>query len=118
LAAEQGRSWPQFNLGRMYHHGRGVPQNYTEALRWYRLAAAQGVASAQSALGVMYANGEGTVRDNVQAHKWFNLAAARFSSGESEQRENAVRNRDIVARLMTPAQVIEAQRLAAEWRPR
>jgi hypothetical protein len=33
--------------------GRGVAQNYREAMRWFRLAALQGDASAQSNLGVM-----------------------------------------------------------------
>ena len=37
----------------------GVPQNYAEALKWYRLAADQGDADAQYNLGVMYANGQG-----------------------------------------------------------
>ncbi len=29
----------QLNLGNMYDTGRGVPQDYAEALRWYWLAA-------------------------------------------------------------------------------
>jgi len=32
-----------------------------------------------------------------------------------EERENAVQRRDIVAGLMTPTQIAEAQRLAREW---
>jgi hypothetical protein len=32
--------------------------------------------------------------------------------------ENAVKNRDIVASKMTPAQLAEAQRLAREWKPK
>ena len=34
ILAEQGDSTAQFNLGWMYHHGEGVPQDYTEAARW------------------------------------------------------------------------------------
>ena len=49
----------QFNLGFMYDEGQGVPQDYAEALKWYRLAAAQGFAKAQFLLGVMYAKGRG-----------------------------------------------------------
>ena len=56
--------------------GHGVPQDYAEARKWYRLAAAQGNAEAQFNLGIMYANGHGVPQDYVQAHKWFNLAAA------------------------------------------
>ena len=54
----------------------GVPQNYAEALKWYRLAADQGHASAQYNLGIMYANGQGVPQDYVRAHMWFNLSAA------------------------------------------
>src|SRR5476651_768958 len=38
-AAEQGNSDAQLLLGKMYEKGEGVPQNYSEALKWYRLAA-------------------------------------------------------------------------------
>lgn len=37
--AEQGIANAQNNLGVMYNAGRGVPQDYAEAVRWYRLAA-------------------------------------------------------------------------------
>ncbi len=39
LLAEQGNASAQFNLGFMYNKGQGVPQDYTEAVKWYRLAA-------------------------------------------------------------------------------
>ena len=38
--AEQGHQWAQRRLGSMYAEGKGVPQDYQEALKWYRLAAA------------------------------------------------------------------------------
>ena len=37
--AKAGGSSAQFNLGFMYRNGQGVPQDYTEAVKWYRLAA-------------------------------------------------------------------------------
>ena len=43
----------------MYDNGRGVPQDDTEAVKWYRKAAEQGHAEAQNNLGVMYLNGRG-----------------------------------------------------------
>ena len=43
-----------YNLGFMYDNGRGVTQDYAEALKWYRLAAEQGLADAQTWLGLMY----------------------------------------------------------------
>jgi len=45
--AEQGDAVAQNYLGVMYYNGQGVPQNYAEAVRLYRLAAEQGIADAQ-----------------------------------------------------------------------
>jgi TPR repeat protein len=46
MAADQGQARGQVNLGFMYENGRGVPQNYAEAYKWYALSAAQGFANA------------------------------------------------------------------------
>ena len=118
LAAEQGHADAQFSLGGMHFIGYGVPQNYAEAVRWYRQAAEQGHANAQSGLGFMYEIGGGVPHNLVQAHKWYNLAASRASSSDQDLREKAVRSRDRIAARLTPAQLVKAQRLAREWRPR
>ena len=52
------------------------------------------------------------MQDYVLAHMWYNLAASR-STGE--ERKKSADLRDALARLMTPAQIAEAQRLAREW---
>ena len=116
-AAAQGDAPAQFNLGVMYGNGEGVPQDYAEAAKWYRRAAAQGHAFAQNNLGVMYEDGKGVPRDHVRAHVWFNLAAARFPAAEKDRRAKAIRNRDRVARLLSPEALARAQRLAREWKP-
>ena len=36
--AEQRNAEAQFNLGRMYAYGRGVPQDYKEPVNWWGLA--------------------------------------------------------------------------------
>ncbi len=64
----------------------------------------------------MYSNGVGVPQDYVQAHMWYKLAASRHPPGED--RDTAVKNRDNVAKKMTPAQISEAQKLAREWRPK
>src|SRR5438034_5667631 len=46
--AEQGLAKAQHNLGVIYYNGHGVPPNYAEALRWYRLAAEQGFGDRKS----------------------------------------------------------------------
>ena len=58
----------------------------------------------------------GVPQDYVQAHMWLNLAASRHPPGED--RDDAVKNRDWVAKGMTPAQISEAQKLAREWKPK
>ncbi len=37
VLAEQGDAAAQSDLGAMYANGQGVPQDDTEAVRWYRL---------------------------------------------------------------------------------
>ena len=40
--AEQGDARAQFGLASMYLEGKGVPQDYGQALKWFRSAAAKG----------------------------------------------------------------------------
>jgi uncharacterized protein len=109
-AADQGNANGFFMLGVMYATGQGTPQNYFEAAKWYGLAADQGSAAAQYSLGDMYATGQGVQLNYVSAYMWLSLAAAQ---GE----QTAIRDRDLVARRMTPEQIAEAQKLAREWKP-
>ena len=66
--------------------------------------------SASPILGLMYVNGQGVPQDFVLAYMWLNLSA-------TQGFQSAIKNRDIVARRMTPAQIAEAQKLAREWKP-
>ena len=102
----------------MYANGHGVPQNYVEALKWFRKAAEQGDAAAQFNLGFMYRMGQGVSQNHVLAHMWFNLAASRFPSSKNENRDSAIKARDASASNMTPAQIAKAQKLAREWKPK
>ena len=63
LAAVQGYTEAQYNLGVVYQRGNGVAQDYKEAVRWWMLAAQQGLANAQFNLGQMYRRGEGVAQD-------------------------------------------------------
>ena len=103
--AEQGYPNVQYNIGLMYNNGYGVIQDYKEAVKWYRLAAEQGFADAQSNLGLMYGKGQGVLQDYTRAHMWFNLAS---SAGSAQ----GIKNRDIIAKLMTTQQIEKAQEMA------
>jgi len=116
-AAEQGNAPAQTNLGMMYEDGRGTPQDYTEAARWYRKAADQGWPTGQGFLGALYTFGTGVPKDDVLAHMWLSLAISGLPP-TSEVRTSMRRHRKIIALMMTPAQIAEAQRLAREWKPK
>ena len=96
----------------MYAFGRGVPPFSTQAVAWWRKAADQGDAKAQHNLGVMYADGRGVPEDDVEAHKWHDLAARLAPPDEQEVYAGF---RDALAETMTPQQIAEAQKRAAEW---
>ena len=108
--AEQGNADAQFNLGLTYDNGRGVPQDYKEAVKWYRLSAEQGNASAQYNLALKYEEGQGVPQDYVLAHMWWNISGV---NGDKD----AVKNRNIVEKKMTPSQIEKAQELARNWKP-
>ena len=110
-AAEQGDRDAQTNLGSLYLLGDRLTQDYTEALKWLRAAADQGHPLAQTKLGIMYEDGEGVPQDHVRAHMWFSLAEAQGS-------ELAGAFRNELTKQMTPAQIVEAQRLVREWKPK
>jgi len=111
LAAEQGDAMAQSNLGRMHDAGEGVPENDAAAVKWYRMAADQGYAIAQGYLGAMYGAGQGVPKNYVEAYKWFALAADQELSLEMDPLS-------FLRGKMTPAQIAEGQKLAAEWKPK
>jgi TPR repeat protein len=95
----------QYNLGLIYYQGRRVDQDFKQAINWFTKAAEQGRAKAQFNLGLMYSLGLGVIQDKVYAHMWFNISASNGS-------ELAPRNRDTVAKELTPSQLEKAQDLA------
>jgi len=76
VQAEAGDAETQLTMGVAYTHGVGVPEDDTEAIRWFRMAAEQGDARAQYSLGLMYVRGAGVAQNDARAYLWLNLAAA------------------------------------------
>ena len=81
---------------------------FVSNLREIERAAQCGAADALFELGKHYATGRDVDADLVAAHKWFNLAAMRGN-------ERARQYRMELAREMSRAEVLEAQRQAREW---
>lgn len=70
-AAEAGVADSQYQLGVIYEEGKGVKQDFDEAVKWYRAAAEQGFSEAQYTLGFMYADGVGLEQDDSVAVEWW-----------------------------------------------
>lgn len=145
--AKAGNADAEHLLGLMYYMGRGLPQDYKQAMFWHRKAADQGKADAQYVVGAMYYTGNSVLQDHKQAVVWFRKAAEqnhaeaqqvlglmyRYHMGGVQQdivvaymlwnlaaangSSNAFDQRAAVLRMMTPEQVEEGQALSAKWKP-
>src|SRR5260221_6289640 len=71
VRAAAGDAEAQFQLGGFYETGRGVPQNFVDAVKWFKAAAEQGSVPAQDRLGEIYVTGRGapgSVTASAAAH--------------------------------------------------
>jgi TPR repeat protein len=75
VLANQGDPDAQDRVGFMYAAGKGVPQNNSEAIKWFRKAADQGLDRAQESLGKMYYLGDGVPQSYPRAIELFRKAA-------------------------------------------
>jgi TPR repeat protein len=145
--AEQGDPTAQHHLGWLYVIGRGVPQDYQEAVRWFHKAAEQGDSDAQANLGSLYLLGDRLTQDYTEALKWLRAAADQghplaqtklgimYEDGEGVPQDRvqaymwfslaAAQGSELeraflteLTKQMAPVQIAEAQRLAREWKPK
>jgi uncharacterized protein len=89
-------------LGYMYQFGNGVPQDYAEAMDWYRKSADKGESRAIFTLGEMYSDGKGVPQDFAEAYFWLNLSAVDSTIGTAGER-------DAVAVKLSPGKLNEVQ---------
>ena len=106
--AESGHPAAQYNIGVMHEWGNGVPQDNSQALKWYKRSAERFHKDAQNNLGALYSKGEGTEQDFVEALKWFIISAQNGS-------EAGEKNISIVEKRMSYEQISQAQKLANDW---
>ena len=142
--AQQGDADAQHALGLMYANGKGVPHDWTEAVKWFRKAAEQGHADGQVYLGQSYHLGEGVPEDDTEAVKWWRRAAeqghaeaqfllgsmyynglgvpqddveayAWYSVADENGDEDAIGEQEIVKAKLTPEQLARGQGRAAKF---
>jgi hypothetical protein len=131
----------------MYANGQGVPESYTEGLKWLKKAAEQGEAKAQFSVGVIYFKGLGMPANHAEAFKWYRRAAdqgsataqynlgAMYAKGQTVPQDvvkahmlyalaadNGIRAaddaKDKLAKSMSAEQIAEAKKMAHEWKPK
>ncbi len=103
--AEQGSDEARVWLGGVYFR----QGNYEDAQWWLSLAAGQGHAVPMVFLSQMYQDGKGVEKNYIEAYKWLVLA--------SQRDRRAIGLRERLASKLTPAEIVVAERLAAQWKP-
>ena len=73
--AESGDAKAEFDLGQCYASSHGVPQDQSEAARWFRKAAEQGFVVAQERFANVLLYGYGVTQSTPEALAWFQKAA-------------------------------------------
>ena len=73
-AIKQGDAKAQFALGYLYYYGQTVPQSFSLAAKYLKMAADKGLAEAQCKIGLCYADGLGTDKNEMFAFKYFQKA--------------------------------------------
>jgi len=146
-AADRGDAQAQNKLGNAYYDGKGVPQDYAAAVKYFRLAAEQGLPEAQYNLGFAYVKGNGVPLNYAEAIKWVGLAAeqgnadAQYNLGYAYEKglgvpqnvleaykwfnlaaaqgdQRSVEHRDILTPHMTPEQIALCQKNATDFVPK
>ncbi len=109
--AEKGDAYAQFELGKLYQEGDGVPQDDAQAEKWLTKSAEQNDVDAQFYLGLVYRlRGVNHVaKYNIIAYMWFDIAAANDDDRASGLRSD-------VAEFLTYEQIEEAKQKSEEWR--
>jgi uncharacterized protein len=74
-SADSGDVTAERNLAFAYEKGNGVPQDFSEAARWYAKAVLQDDAASENNLGVLYRLGNGVPKDFTSAVKLYSKAA-------------------------------------------
>ncbi len=111
--AEAGEAVAQFKLAQVLNYGLGTAIDEAAAIDWYRRAADQRFEQAQFTLGEICKEGRITPQDLVQSHVWYSLVAAAAGALAAAGAEGCAE----IEPYMSPEQIAEAKRRAADWAP-
>jgi localization factor PodJL len=74
-AAQKGDPSAEFEVAARFAEGRGISQDFKQAIVWYQRSAQRGFAPAQYRLGTLFERGIGTKADPARAKIWYGRAA-------------------------------------------
>jgi localization factor PodJL len=74
-AAAKGDPSAEFEVAARFAEGKGVEQDFRQAITWYQRAASRGFAPAQYRLATLYERGLGVKADTARARSWYARAA-------------------------------------------
>jgi hypothetical protein len=100
-------------IGNYYEEGIAVPQNYLQALFFYKKSAFEGDPVGMEKLADLYTSGK--IQKNInQAYIWYSLAASsrvyQMGTRAKEIVQKIIIKRDFVATQLNQNQILEAQR--------
>ncbi len=113
MAANQGHAAAQYELGLAYFSKEGVPQDLSKCLDWWLKAATQGYADACFSLGSLFNEAaKSSPEAYIQAYAFF--AAASMLDEDPAKIAESLAARDLVAKHMSPAQIVEAEKIVRQ----
>lgn len=74
----------QYEVGRMYLDGEGVPPNPAQAARWLEMAAQKNHVAAQATLGDMLVSGHGVPKMPERGYMWLSVAKERATPAQRD----------------------------------
>jgi TPR repeat protein len=108
-AAQAGNSNAQIQIAWHYLKGVGVPQNASEAAKWYRKSSETGNSEGMWNLGLLYENGQGVNEDWVAAARWYQKSA---------DLDNSIGQRQLAFSYQFGIGVPQSRSLAYQWHRR
>ena len=106
---EDAPSGPQQYYGMLYCLGHGVPQNFSEAMKWFSIAADRKNSEAQYNMGSMYEKGCGVRKNQITALMWYILSA-------EQGYEDGIKARDRLKSNMSEIEIEKSYDLSNEWK--
>ena len=125
--AKAGDAEGQFYLGMWHLWGYNpgdvepIPEDKTEAMKWFRKAAEQGHIDAHTFLGDMYFQGDGVPQDYAEAVEWYRKAAeqgddvAQFKLGQMYEEGKGVQKDMTEATKWIRKAAEQGHEYAKEW---